>query len=199
MLAAGKDDLMNILDLPCGHGRVLRTLKAAFPEAGITACDLNRDGVDFCARAFGATPVYARKLPEEIQIESSFDLIWCGSLLTHLDFERWPGFLRLFQSLLVPDGILVFTTHGRWIAERLRAGTLNIDGIPHKALHDLLTSYDRDGFSYEVYELVEDFGISISSPSWVCRQLEKIPNLRLLNYTEKGWYKHQDAVACVKV
>jgi len=105
VLAAGKDDLKNIFDLPCGHGWVLRTLKAAFPEAGITACDLNRDGVDFCARAFGATPVYARKLPEQIQIESSFDLIWCGSLLTHLDFERWPGFLRLSQSLLVQDGI----------------------------------------------------------------------------------------------
>src|SRR4051794_26106944 len=40
-------DVKRILDLPCGHGRVLRYLKAAFPEAEITACDIMRDGVDF--------------------------------------------------------------------------------------------------------------------------------------------------------
>ena len=31
-------DVRWILDLPCGHGRVLRYLRAAFPEAEITAC-----------------------------------------------------------------------------------------------------------------------------------------------------------------
>src|SRR5438874_12247978 len=33
MLVAGKTAVRKILDLPCGHGRVLRTLKAAFPDA----------------------------------------------------------------------------------------------------------------------------------------------------------------------
>src|SRR5262249_45606967 len=52
-----------ILDLPCGHGRVLRWLAAAFPEARLTACDLLRDGVDFCASAFGAAPIYSVPAP----------------------------------------------------------------------------------------------------------------------------------------
>ena len=43
----GVFDVKRILDLPCGHGRVLRYLRAAFPEAEITACDILRDGVDF--------------------------------------------------------------------------------------------------------------------------------------------------------
>src|SRR5262245_32651468 len=50
-------DVKRILDLPSGHGRVLRYLKAVFPDAEITACDLVRDGVDFCASALGALPV----------------------------------------------------------------------------------------------------------------------------------------------
>src|SRR6476620_8602013 len=50
-------DVTRILDLPCGHGRILRYLKAAFPEAEITACDIRRDAVDFCASTFGAVPV----------------------------------------------------------------------------------------------------------------------------------------------
>jgi len=35
MAAVGKQGLDSILDLPCGHGRVLRTLKAAFPAASL--------------------------------------------------------------------------------------------------------------------------------------------------------------------
>lgn len=51
--------MTRILDLPSGAGRVLRALRAGFPDASIVACDLMRDGVDFCAREFGAIPVYA--------------------------------------------------------------------------------------------------------------------------------------------
>jgi len=50
-----------ILDLPCGHGRVLRWLRAHYHYAKITACDLDHDGVDFCAKQFGATPVYSQR------------------------------------------------------------------------------------------------------------------------------------------
>src|SRR5690606_23017971 len=38
----------SVLDLPCGHGRVLRALRHAFPEARIAACDLLTSGVDYC-------------------------------------------------------------------------------------------------------------------------------------------------------
>src|SRR5204863_6830458 len=41
MQAAQIDTVTNILDLPCGHGRVLRHLQSAFPGARLTACDLN--------------------------------------------------------------------------------------------------------------------------------------------------------------
>src|SRR5262249_37742284 len=79
--AGGSSQPKRILDLPCGHGRVLRYLRAAFPEAEITACDLLADGVDFCASTFGAIGVYSDtdlsliKLPKD-----NFDLIWVGSL-----------------------------------------------------------------------------------------------------------------------
>jgi SAM-dependent methyltransferase len=189
MLAAGKKDVKNILDLPCGHGRVLRTLKAAFPEAQITACDIDRNAVDFCARVFGATSVYSKEQPAQIQIKGNFDLIWCGSLLTHVNFDRWVGFLNLFNSLLSPDGILVFTIAGHYVAERLRGGRFTY-GLTQNLIHDLLEDYDRDGFGYQDYPSRSNYGISLSSPPWVCVQLEKLPNLRLLNYTERGWNKY---------
>jgi SAM-dependent methyltransferase len=70
------DNVKRILDLPCGHGRILRYLRAAFPEAEIVACDLLRDAVDYCARSFGAIPVYSHEDPRKIPLpEGAFDLI----------------------------------------------------------------------------------------------------------------------------
>ena len=48
---------------------MLRHLKTAFQTARITACDLKRDGVDFCASQFDAIPVYARESPAENKLE----------------------------------------------------------------------------------------------------------------------------------
>ena len=198
MLASGKESFKNILDFPCGHGRVLRSLKATFPEAKITACDLNQDGVDFCARVFGATGVYSKENPAEISLPGDFDLIWCGSLLTHLNSDRWDKFLNLFKSLLCPGGIVIFTVAGKYIADRIRHN-LHTYGLEPQKLHILIEDYDRNGFGYLDYPEFQNYGISLSSPPWVLLQLQKLSGLRLLTYIETGWDSHQDVVACIRV
>jgi SAM-dependent methyltransferase len=205
MLAAGKDDCQDILDMGCGYGRVLRTLKAAFPEARLTASDLLRDAVDFCAKAFGATPAYSKERPEQIRINGTFDLIWCGTMLTNLNSDRWRGFFDLFHSLLRPGGILVFTTHGHLVADRLRNRS-DTYGLQENVVRKLLEDYDRLGFGYgdysadvlQIAHIESDYGISVSSPSWVCSRVAELPSLRLLTYTARGWDNHQDVVACVR-
>ena len=49
-MRASRHGFESILDFGCGFGRVLRMLKAAYPEARLTAADVKREGVDFCAR-----------------------------------------------------------------------------------------------------------------------------------------------------
>src|SRR5437016_1194151 len=78
------DRVDNILDLPCGGGRVLRFLAVHYP-ARIWAGDLQRDMVGFCAREFGAVPVHSSTDFDQLSIVQSFDIIWCGSLVTHLN------------------------------------------------------------------------------------------------------------------
>jgi SAM-dependent methyltransferase len=203
--AAGKEGIESVLDLPCGYGRQLRTLKAAFPDASFTACDVDREAVDFCARVFGATPVYSTEDPGEIELDGqgTFDLIWSGSLLTHLRQEAWGPFFRFFESALAPGGILVFTVHGRYAVEQLRARNFQY-ALSEDAIVALLEDYDGDGFGYVESEsaysagITGSYGISMSSPAWVCGQLTEIPGLRLLTYAEAGWHDHHDAVGCVK-
>jgi SAM-dependent methyltransferase len=196
MIAAGKQTVGRILDLPCGHGRVLRTLKAAFPDAELTACDIAHDGVDFCARTLGARPVYGTA-SEPPKLDREFDLIWCGSLLTHLDAPRWPEFLKLFDAALSRDGVFVFTTHGTRVIERI--GTEGETyGLDRTGLESVVEGFNTTGFGYHDYPNSQSYGISVASTAWVCQQLSQFRRLRLLTYTEAGWDHHQDVVACTR-
>lgn len=185
-------DVRRVLDLPCGHGRILRMLKAAFPRAELTACDLERPGVDFCARQFGAVPVYSHPDPVKIALAGPFDLIWCGSLMTHLDAPRWTGFLRLFRSLLSETGVCVFTSHGIGTEDLIR-GKLADYGLRDPAT--LLRPYRRAGFAYEPYKRGEDYGISMAGIGWIAARIAELSDARLVTVTEKAWDHHHDAIA----
>jgi SAM-dependent methyltransferase len=198
MFAANRDSFDKILDFPCGHGRVLRFLKAAFPNAQFTAADLDQDAVDFCAETFEATPIYSSNNTQQITIEERFDLIWCGSLLTHFEAARCLEFLGFLKSLLSPNGILIFTMHGRLSADWLR-NRQQIYGLEPEKVPEILQAYDSTGFGYLDYPGVQGYGISISSPAWVVSYIEKIDDLKLLSYTETGWDSHQDVIACIRV
>lgn len=188
---------MSILDLPCGHGRVCRMLRAFFPDADLTACDLDHDGVDFCAMQFNARPVYSREDIRCVNLSQCFDLIWCGSLFTHLDSKRWPDFLAFFAEHLSPDGVLVFTTHGRQPIQWMQEGFFDY-GLSREQQRALIDGYDEDGFGF-VSPSNQAFGISLSSMSFVCRQLERWPELRLIGFHEAGWAGHQDVVSCARL
>jgi SAM-dependent methyltransferase len=209
--AAGRETVETILDLPCGHGRVLRAIKAAFPEARLAACDIDRDGVDFCADVFGATPIYGTEDPRDLELPADLDLVWCGSLLTHVSSERWPHFLEAFHSALAPGGVLVFTSHGRSRAEKLRAGTVGM-GLTGAQTRAILAQYDREGFGYQDFapenlnskltsSLSSGYGMSLATPAWVCEVVQQVDGLSIALYSEEAWPRDagpQDVIACVR-
>ncbi len=195
--AAGHERCNAILDLPSGHGRVMRWLRSKFPEARITACDLNRDGVDWCASMFGARPVYAVPDIRTLQLDETYDLIWCGSLLTHLDWSAWRAFLHFFSAHLNVGGVVVFTTHGRLSAEWLHTGHVDY-GLKQDAIPGIVEDYRQYGFGYRHYWHSQEYGISISTPQRVMALLQILPELRLLGYSEAAWDQHHDVVVCAK-
>jgi SAM-dependent methyltransferase len=194
---ANKATCETILDLPCGYGRVLRYLTAKFPHAKVTACDLNRNAVEFCVDTFGAVGYLSATNPVGLQLQTTYDLIWCGSLLTHLDHALWGSFLDFFTRHLKDDGVLVFTTHGRLSAKWLYENIQDY-GLEKKAVAAILASYKRTGFGYADYPNNSEYGISIASPSWVLGQVERVYHLKILSFTETGWDKHQDVISCTR-
>lgn len=192
-----RSTITRILDLPCGHGRVLRFLKKAFPAAELVACDLNRDGVDFCARAFGAIPQYSHENVDEIPQRGTVDLIWCGSLLTHLSEQKCRDFLRFFHRILAHRGIVVFTLHGRFCAREFAAGR-NRPNLSERQLAELLQAYRERGFGYVPYENQPSYGHSLTHPAFTTGQLIDESAWRLVSYHETGWDRRQDVITLQK-
>ena len=136
-----------VLDLPCGHGRVLRHLMKLFPEARFDACDLDRDGVDFCARRFGATPLYSREDLTELDPGNRYDLIWVGSLFTHPSHARTRAWLAHLAGFLSGTGIIVATFHG-WSS----AGKgLEFGYIDETRWRELVREWEATGYGYRDY------------------------------------------------
>lgn len=188
----------DILDLPCGHGRVLRWLRAHYHYANITACDLDRDGVNFCAQQFRATPVYSQADLRTLPFTAQFDLIWVGSLVTHLNQERWLRTLDCLVNWTRECGVLIFTTQGRTVSSLLARGRKDVAENIDKAA--LLAEYARTGFAYQRYfesNEVEDYGLALSSPEWLMRALQRYPNIIVRAYLEEAWGM-QDVVILYK-
>jgi SAM-dependent methyltransferase len=197
LLAADKPDPASILDLPCGYGRVMRFLRAAFPDAEIVACDLDRGGVDFCAERFGAIPVYSEEDPTRLALPTRFDLAWCGSLLTHLPRERWGPWFATFEASLTRGGLYVFSVHGRLVEHYLRQGvTYSLDP---GAVPALLDEFERDGFGYADYPDRRGYGISLVRPDWVVAELAAHSTIKIVSYAEMALNGHQDVVVCEKL
>lgn len=194
--AAQAEQPGTILDFGCGHGRTLRFLQLAFPDAALTATDVDSDAVDFCRQAFGVRAITSHQNPRQIDLPGRFDLIWVGSVMTHVDRHWWPLFLQFFESHLAPGGVLIFTVAGQHPVDGLRNGEFDY-GLPDEAVGRLLAQFDGGGFGYVDYPGQVGYGVAISSPSWVRHQVRSATSLRIVDYCKRGCGDHQDVVTCV--
>jgi SAM-dependent methyltransferase len=198
MLAADLRAPSRILDFASGGGRVLRYLKAAFPDAELAACDVVDAYLRFCSDVFGARAVKSHLDPSQVELDGQYDLIWCGSLLSHTDSDDFGGYLKLWESALAPGGVLVFSVMGRSVTVALRNGMSPLS-VNREEADKILRDFASKGFAfvYGVHEPEAKLGEAVASRAWVCRQLEETPELSLVLYCEESW-EGQDVVACTK-
>ena len=171
-----------ILDFPSGSGRVTRQLRAFFPDAEIWTCDVDREHLRFCAAQFGARTTLSDHDLTRVRFDVNFDLIFCGSLLTHLPSRSAEEALALVSQSLSPIGIAVVTLHGRHSS--------HIQRQEWKYISDELFAVAEREASAAGYGFVEyapaqqpfangpGYGVSLTRPSWVVARLEHAPEIR---------------------
>jgi SAM-dependent methyltransferase len=185
-----------VLDYACGYGRVLRWLKAEFPNAYLLGVDADGKAA---ASAQDVLGVETRKLDITLAqpIDDPFDLIWVGSLFTHLSERESKRVLQYLRRHLTDSGVLVFTTHGSYVAHRIetREKTYNLS---EDAMTQLLSGYKSTDFGFAEYSNLKDYGISAATPSKVCK-LAQTCDLDVKFFLSRGWAAHQDVFACTAV
>ncbi len=189
-----------ILDLPSGSGRVTRHLRSFFPDARIIACDLYDYHVKFCVEQLGTEGALSRENFDLLNFDRKFDLIFCGSLLTHLPADLFEAAMRMIARTLSDIGLAVVTLHGRHSEHRQNIPQWKYIDTP--LYHVARATIPETGFGYVDYnhEIKATFsnqsryGITFSRPSWTLKVLERDFDNRILGYVERGWDEHQDVL-----
>lgn len=201
--ALGGVEPRNILDLPCGFGRVTRALRARFPGAAITVSDLDRPGVDFSALEFDARSAYSVRDFQELDLGEVYDLIWVGSLMTHLPALQTKRLISALGRHLSPSGVAIITLQGPSVIPLLRKTGY---GLPPGGGQAVIEEYQRTGFGYGDYgggadlygvSLTNDhYGISLTDETWMRASLEEL-GLQLHAYEVQAWDNHHDVAVAV--
>jgi SAM-dependent methyltransferase len=186
-----KNGVRTILDFPCGYGRVLRFLKIRFPEAAITGVEIIPYALHFCEKHFDIAPVFSRQTFSRIQLQQNFDLIWCGSLITHLDENAAKKLLHFFYKHLNAGGVCVFTTHGQASVDWIREKKITYK-LSEKARDKILAQFDRTGFGYVDYEHQPGYGVSVASRHRIGEIASEVGNWQEIFFRKQGWDNHQD-------
>jgi SAM-dependent methyltransferase len=180
-----------IIDFPSGYGRVTRWFRAAWPGAELHAVEIDQRALTFVTEAFSARPILGDPYLK-MNIPAGADLIFAGSLLTHLNAWQWDLFLSMCVTALSDNGVFVFTTHGR-IAALLAQERPGFYGALIDA-NELCRTYRADGFAFQAYAPdYPTFGVSLSSPEWVMRRLQALPMAKVVTFAEGAW--GQDVIA----
>jgi len=199
LLCAGREVPQRILDFPCGSGRVTRHFRSMFPEAQIGGCDLYPSHVNFCASQFATMPLLSKENLNQLDV-GTWDLIFCGSLLTHLPKHLfWPT-IRFISRSLSPDGVAIVTLEGRHV--------MHIQDHKWKLIEDdrfniARRQYQDEGFGFvdyttdlraALFNAQDSYGVALTSPGWLMNGLAQMDNIRVLSFTERDWDDHQDVV-----
>lgn len=193
LLGRDRAEIDSILDFACGHGRVTRFFNSCFPQATLVVSDIDQAGVQFCAETFQAEPHISSANVESIDFGRKFDLIWVGSLMTHVDIPDWYRLLDLWQRSLNPNGILIFTYASAYVRYLAKGGEFANLNKAHLAR--ALQSYDESGFGYMPYRPGANFGQTFASEQWVANFMTRFPELRTVVHFERGWGARQNVLA----
>lgn len=137
-------DARSILDFGGGFGRVGRFLPAAFPHASRWITDPKSAAVSFQQAQWGTLPYTQEKV----------DLVFAGSVFTHLMPDAAHAALRTIASSLNSNGLAVLTTHAAPTAEH--------DWLVHSRTEETALPELEDSLAHTAYS-----SVSFPDHTWI--------------------------------
>jgi SAM-dependent methyltransferase len=186
---AGRPDAPSmVLDLGCGHGRCLRVFRRCWPDARIVAADVDGAAVRFAAKTFDAEGVVLPADRPDVP-RGPFDLVWVGSVFTHLPFDAAAALLEAIATELAPGGVVVLTTHDPdTVGELITAPTKSAA---------ITGAIRRTGSAFDPYRDETTYGLAWYEPARF-ESLAEGKGLAVIRRTHRAWVGFQDAWALVR-
>lgn len=194
-----KQTVYRIMDFGCGHGRIARYLRAAFPRAMLWCCDIDQDAAEFCAREFNAISMPSTQNFEDLDLPTGIDLIWVGSVFTHIDKVRMEALFDKLFAALGPGGLLIATFHGQYYYDLTKRDTAKA-----QAYAGLLQQFEDTGSAYMTYPNktaqvgMVDWGVSIMRSDRVFELGRRHERSQMVMFSEQGWSNFHDVAAWAK-
>jgi ubiquinone/menaquinone biosynthesis C-methylase UbiE len=199
----------HVLDFGCGWGRVTRFfLKDVDPE-NLWGVDINEAAIDTCSHTdrwshFATVPV----LPPCDLSDSYFDLVYAYSVFSHLSEEAHLAWLKEFDRILNPGGMLLLTTLPRAFIEASAefsgqdAGSLQgwqrHAAAAFSPVEEWLNAYDDGRFCYTPIDKATNphFGFSCIPESYFRSVWSQ--HMQVLDYLPAEGLQFQDLIVCTK-
>ena len=122
LLEAGSpiEQLDALLDWGCGCGRVLRQW-SGLTRTPVFGCDINPKMVAWCNNHLPFVEAAVNELSPPLPYrDSTFDLVYAFSVMTHLSEDLQHAWVRECRRVLKPGGYLLFSTLGEYFVARNR-------------------------------------------------------------------------------
>ncbi len=191
---ASNCSVQSILDFGCGAGRVTRWMRAAFPEATIYGTDLRDDQLSFLSSELGCTVWKSDQNIDHLHSDIHYDVIWVGSVFTHLSKKNTEKLMQKLSNWLNPNGILVASFHGRHLLSRPYSYYLETPSKWEK----VVAEYNLTGYGYVDYDSQLGYGVSLASINSMIEIIYKLNLGRIVSISERALDYHQDIISFQK-
>lgn len=173
-----------LLDFASGHGRISRFLAHEFSPGNIWISDIKPDAVAFQCENFGVKGFVSGPSPMAIIQNQTFDMIFCGSLFSHLPELLFNQWLDALCKWLNPGGVLGFSVHDISLLGSDPHGT---GFYFHAANEDLLFPEIEGHLNDE-----NQYGIAYASEDFIHKSIASFPEILLEERIEKAFGGLQD-------
>ncbi|HWR26612.1 MAG TPA: class I SAM-dependent methyltransferase, partial [candidate division Zixibacteria bacterium] len=109
-----------IMELGCGSARLIRHLRC-IDGINLVGSDLSSEMVEWCSRNIPGIEFHQNNLkpPLEFADDDTFDLVFAGSVFTHIPIETQGLWIRELNRVIRPGGFLLCDVLGRYHQERM--------------------------------------------------------------------------------
>ena len=102
----------SILEFGCGAGRLARCVADLAPQAAISGCDVEPEGIRQCRRRCPRGRFVVNQWAPPLDMaDEAFDVLYSYSVFTHLSEANHLAWLTELARLVRPGGVMLHTVH----------------------------------------------------------------------------------------